>query len=173
MMNKNLLIALLAAMPVVAQDRPQLPEGAPEMPVFHKMERPQGQRPEMKGPQRGKHMERFDADKDGRISDAEREAMRAEFQKRGPKGPGFDKKGDRRRPHGERPEMGDAATDEFQKRGPKGPGFDKKGDRRRPHGERPEMGDAAKAEFQKRGPKGPEFGKEGEPRPFGPMPERN
>ena len=138
-MNKNLLIVLFAAMPVMAQERPQMPEGAPEMPAFHKMERPQGQRPEMKGPQRGKHMERFDADKDGRISDAEREAMRAEFQKRGPKGPGFDKKGDRRRPHGERPEMGDAA----------------------------------KAEFQKRGPKGPEFGKEGEPRPFGPMPERN
>ena len=32
-------------------------------------------------------MEKFDTDKDGKISDAEKEAIKAEFGKRCPKGP--------------------------------------------------------------------------------------
>ena len=127
-MNKLCLIAMVLAMPAFAQDAPQTkdmptpPEGmrpghwgaAGEMPSredFHK-----------------KMLEKFDVDKDGKLSDEEKAAMKAEMEKmraergdRGPKGP----RGERgeRGPKGPRGERGE--------RGPKGP----RGDR----GERPGM----------------------------------
>ena len=115
-MNKLCLIAMVLAMPAFAQDAPQ-PKDMPTP--------PEGMRPGHWGaagvmPSREdfhkKMLEKFDADKDGKLSDEEKAAMKAEMQKkraergaRGPKGP-----------RGERGE-----------RGPKGP----RGDR----GERPGM----------------------------------
>ena len=109
-MKKSLLIALFAAMPLMAQEAPQKPECAPQKPCCHKMVRPQRpqlteeQKAEMKAKfearkaeMKAKLMEKFDADKDGKISDAEKEAIKAEFAKRGgKKGPKFGKKGPRR-----------------------------------------------------------------------------
>ena len=48
-----------------------------------------------KAERKAKFMEKFDTDKDGQISDAEKEAIKAEFGKKGP-----------RRPHGPRPCFG-------------------------------------------------------------------
>ena len=109
-MKKSLLIALFAAMPLMAQEAPQKPECAPQKPCCHKMARPQRpqlteeQKAEMKAKfearkaeMKAKLMEKFDADKDGQLSDAEKEAIKAEFAKRGgKKGPKFGKKGPRR-----------------------------------------------------------------------------
>ena len=79
--------------------------------------RPQGPRPQLSEEQKAemkakfearvaemkaKLMEKFDADKDGQLSDAEKEAVKADFQKRGPKGPRCGAKHGRR-PHGQRP----------------------------------------------------------------------
>ena len=78
---------------------------------------PQGPRPQLseeqkaemkakfearKAEMKAKFMEKFDADKDGQLSDAEKEAVKADFQKRGPKGPRCGAKHGRR-PHGQRP----------------------------------------------------------------------
>ena len=85
---------------------------------------PQGPRPQLSEEQKAemkakfqarvaemkaKLMEKFDADKDGQLSDAEKEAVKADFQKharkfqkRGPKGPRCGAKHGRR-PHGQRP----------------------------------------------------------------------
>jgi hypothetical protein len=50
-----------------------------------------------KAEMKAKFMEKFDTDKDGKISDAEKAAIKAEFAKRGgKKGPKFGKKGQRR-----------------------------------------------------------------------------
>ena len=96
-MKKSLLIALFAAMPLMAQECPQKPECAPQHPCcFGKMHRPHGPRPQLTEEQKAemkakfearkaKFMEKFDADKDGQISDAEKEAIKAEFGKRGPR----------------------------------------------------------------------------------------
>ena len=102
-MKKSLLIALFAAMPLVAQECPQKPCCAPQKPCCMKMRRPQlteEQKAEMKAKfearkaeMKAKFMEKFDADKDGQLSDAEKEAAKAEFQKRAPK---CGKKGHRR-----------------------------------------------------------------------------
>ena len=81
-MKKSLLIALFAAMPIMAQDCPQKPECAPKKPCCMKMHR--GQRPqlteEQKAEMKAKFMEKFDADKDGQISDAEKAAIKAQFE---------------------------------------------------------------------------------------------
>ena len=104
-MKKSLLLALFVAMPLMAQEAaPQMPEGAPQMPAAPQMPEaapqmvmPHGPRPELteeqKAEMKAKFMEKFDADKDGQLSDAEKEAAKAEFQKRAPK---CGKKGHRR-----------------------------------------------------------------------------
>ena len=98
-MKKSLLLALFVAMPVMAQDAPQNPEVAPQQPAAApEMVRVEIVRPQLteeqkaqfeakKAEMKAKFMEKFDADKDGKISDAEKEAIKAEFAKRGPKGP--------------------------------------------------------------------------------------
>ncbi len=81
-MKKSLLIALFAAMPLMAQDCPQKPECAPKKPCCMKMHR--GHRPqlteEQKAEMKAKFMEKFDTDKDGQISDAEKAAIKAQFE---------------------------------------------------------------------------------------------
>ena len=81
-MKKSLLIALFAAMPLMAQDCPQKPECAPQKPCCMKMHR--GHRPqlteEQKAEMKAKFMEKFDTDKDGQISDAEKAAIKAQFE---------------------------------------------------------------------------------------------
>ncbi len=59
-MKKSLLIALFAAMPLMAQDFPQKPECAPQLTEEQKAEM----------------LAKFDADKDGQLSDEERKAAR-------------------------------------------------------------------------------------------------
>ena len=102
MMKKYLLVALMAAMPVMAQDCcPDKPECGPKhLGCFHKMHHPHGPRPQLSEEQKAemkakfearraemkaKFMEKFDADKDGKLSDAEKEAVKAEFKKNAPK----------------------------------------------------------------------------------------
>ena len=135
-MKKSLLVALFAAMPLLAQECPKMPECGKARPCCaKKMNRPQlseEQKAEMKAKfearkaemlakfdadkdgklsaderkaaheahkaeMKAKFMEKFDADKDGQLSDAEKEAVKAEFKKNAPK---FGKKGHRR--HGKR-----------------------------------------------------------------------
>ena len=182
-MKKSLLIALFAAMPLVAQECPQKPCCAPQKPCCMKMQRPQlteEQKAEMKAKfearkaeMKAKFMEKFDADKDGQLSDAEKEAAKAEFQKRGPKGPKCGKKGPRRPgccgkgPKGERPQLTEEQKAEmkakFEARKAEMKAkfmekFDADKDGQLSDAEK----EAAKAEFQKRGPK---CGKKGHRRP--------
>ena len=105
-MNKTLFIAVVAALPVFAQgEMPKtkdIPVPAPGM----EMPRHWGAAGEMpQAPGRDdfhkKMLEKFDADKDGQISDAEKEAMKAEMQKR------HGKKGERPGMDGKRPEKGE------------------------------------------------------------------
>ena len=132
-MKKSLLIVLFAAMPIMAQDCPQKPECAPKKPCcvkMHRVHRPQlteEQKAEMKAKfearqaeMKAKFMEKFDADKDGQLSDEEKAAAKAEFKKNAPK---------------------------FRKHGRKGPRFGKKGPRR-PHGPRPQLTEEQKAEMK-------------------------
>lgn len=92
-MKKTLIIALCAALPVFAQEEaPTAPQprhwgAAGEMPQMKKRE-------EMKR----KMLEKFDADKDGQLSDAEKEAIKAEMKGR------HGKRGER--PEGEMPKFG-------------------------------------------------------------------
>ena len=143
-MKKYLLIALLAAMPVMAQDRPEMPEFAPHAPgKFDKMARPEGQRPELT------------------------EEQKAEFRKHAPKAGKFDKMRPRR---GEGKDFGPRGPKrpEGKDFGPQGPrrgegkGFGPQG----PRGQRPELTEEQKAEMKAR------FGKKGEGfRPEGPRPD--
>ena len=104
-MKKSLFVALLAALPVFAQ--PEMPK-TKDIPVpAPGMEQPRhwGAAGEMPGrPSREdmqkKMLEKFDADKDGQLSDAEKEAIKA-----GMKGerPNF---GGKRGEKGKRPEFG-------------------------------------------------------------------
>ena len=99
-MKKTLLIALCAALPVFAQEEaPTAPQprhwgAAGEMPQMKNREEMQR-----------KMLEKFDADKDGQLSDAEKEAIKAEMKnrhgKRGERPQGMPKFGNKR---GERPE---------------------------------------------------------------------
>jgi Ca2+-binding EF-hand superfamily protein len=111
-MNKALFIPILAVLPVLAQE--DMPR-AKDIPVpAPGMEQPRywGAAGEMPG-RRGrkdfhkKMLEKFDVDKDGRLSDAEKEAMKADMQKRRAEGenrPGV--RGDRapKGPRAKRPE---------------------------------------------------------------------
>ena len=88
-MKKALFIALFAAMPIMAQECPKMPCFAGPKPCCKKMQRPQLSE-EKKAEMKAKFMEKFDADKDGQLSDAEKEAAKAEFKKNAPK---FQKRG--------------------------------------------------------------------------------
>ena len=189
-MKNTLLIALFAAMPLMAQDCPQKPECAPVKPCC-KMHCPHGPRPELTEEQKAemkakfearkaafeaKMLEKFDADKDGKLSDAEKEAIKAEFAKRGPKGPRCGKKGPRR-PHcgapcpmGPRPELTEEQKAEMKAKFMEK--FDTDKDGKISDAEK----EAIKAEFAKRGPKGPRCCKKAHRhhhcgRPHGPRPE--
>ena len=102
-MKNTIIVALFAALSVSAQDAAPQPRphwgAAGEMPAARKG------RPDM----HKRMLEKFDADKDGQLSEVEKEAMKAEFgKKRGERGPrpeGMEHPGNRRRPHNERPEM--------------------------------------------------------------------
>ncbi|MBR2125848.1 MAG: hypothetical protein IJ943_03845 [Akkermansia sp.] len=112
MLKKNtLIVALIAALPLSAQEQP--PQAPQPQPARH-----WGARGEMPAPRKDRAdmhkrmMEQFDTDKDGQLSEAEKEAMKAEFAKRRaekgarPSRPeGKEHPGNRRRPHSERPEM--------------------------------------------------------------------
>ena len=144
-MKKALLIALFAAMPIMAQECPKKPCCAPKKPCCMKMmQRPQlteEQKAEMKAKfeaRKAQFMEKFDTDKDGKISDAEKEAVKAEMKAK------FEaRKAERKAKFMEKfdtdkdGQISDAEKEaikaEFAKRGPK---CGKKGPRR-PHGPRP------------------------------------
>ena len=125
-MNKTLFVALLAALPVFAQ--PEMPK-TKDIPVpAPGMEQPRhwGAAGEMPGrPSREdmqkKMLEKFDADKDGQLSDAEKEAIKAGMKGKRPEFGG--KKGERPNFDGKRPEFGG-----------------KKGERPNFDGKRPEFG---------------------------------
>ena len=79
-MKKTLLVALFAAMPLLAQECPKMPECGKARPCCaKKMNRPQLSE-EQKAEMKAKFMEKFDADKDGQLSDAEKEAVKAEMK---------------------------------------------------------------------------------------------
>ena len=164
-MKKALLIALFAAMPIMAQECPQKPCCADKKPCcMKKMQRPQlteEQKAEMKAKfeakkaeRKAKFMEKFDTDKDGQISDAEKEAIKAEFAKRGPKGPKFGKKGPRR-PHGPRPQLTEEQKAEMKAKFMEK--FDTDKDGKISDAEK----EAIKAEFKKNAPKFRKHGRHG------------
>ena len=168
-MKKSLLIALFAAMPLVAQECPQKPCCAPQKPCCMKMQRPQLTE-EQKAEMKAKFMEKFDADKDGQLSDAEKEAAKAEFQKRGPK---FGKRGHRRPgccgkgPKGQRPQLTEEQKAEMKakfeaRKAEMKAKFMEKFDADKDGQISDAEKEAAKAEFQKRAPK---CGKKGHRRP--------
>ncbi|MEE1265755.1 MAG: hypothetical protein UHH87_05660 [Akkermansia sp.] len=209
-MKKSLLVALFAAMPLLAQECPKMPECGKARPCCaKKMNRPQlseEQKAEMKAKfearkaemlakfdadkdgklsaderkaaheahkaeMKAKFMEKFDADKDGQLSDAEKEAVKAEFKKNAPK---FGKKGHRR--HGkrfQRPQLSEEQKAEMKAKFMEK--FDADKDGKLSDAEK----EAAKAEFEKNAPKfrkGPRrggkcCGKKGPRRPHGPRPE--
>ena len=156
-MKKALLIALFAAMPIMAQECPKMPEGAPKKPCcMKKMQRPQLSE-EKKAEMKAKFMEKFDADKDGKLSDAEKEAIKAEMKakfeaRRSEMKAKFMEKFDADKDGQLSDAEKEAAKAEFEKRGPKGPRCGKKGPRR-PHcgapcakGQRPQLSEEQKAE---------------------------
>ena len=125
--NITIIMALVAALPTLAQ------ESAPHWGAAGKMPAREG-RPDM----HQRILEKFDADKDGKLSDTEREAMKAEFGKRGQRpagmggkfGPRPEGKNDKRAPRSEGMEG---------KFGPRPEGKDRKfGPRRHRRGQRPE-----------------------------------
>ncbi|MDO5449783.1 MAG: EF-hand domain-containing protein, partial [Akkermansia sp.] len=86
-MKKYILIAALASLPLFAQDAPENTPAAPQqggqpgMPGMHGQRVQRGQRGGMKrgqwNPEQNKElMEKFDTDKDGKLSDEEKKAMR-------------------------------------------------------------------------------------------------
>ena len=111
-MNKTLFIAMLAALPVFAQQ--EMPK-TKDIPVpAPGMEQPRhwgaaGEMPGRKGREdfHKQMLEKYDVDKDGQLSETEKEAMKADMEKRRAEGknrPGV--RGDRKPngPRGERPE---------------------------------------------------------------------
>ncbi len=105
MIKNTIIAALIAAMPVLAQDTPQPRHwGAGGMMPGREMS--EEDRAAMREEMQRRMMERFDTDKDGQISAEERAAAHAEMNNRRPQGPeGNVHPGNRRRPHSERPEM--------------------------------------------------------------------
>jgi len=104
-MHKTLLLAVVAALPVLAQGE------APEPRDFAEQPRHWGAAGEMPNrPNRAdfhkKMLEKYDADKDGQLSDAEKEAMKTDMEKRRAEGkncPGVRDDRNPKAPHGERP----------------------------------------------------------------------
>lgn len=106
MLKKNtLIVALIAALPVLAQEEAPQPGNtpAPHWGAAGEMPRRQPNRPDM----HKRMLEKFDADKDGQLSDIEKDAMKAAFGKRASRPNGMENMhpGNRRRPHSERPAM--------------------------------------------------------------------
>ena len=150
-MKKALLIALFAAMPIMAQECPKMPCFAGPKPCCKKMQRPQLSE-EKKAEMKAKFMEKFDADKDGQLSDAEKEAAKAEMKakfeaRRAEMKAKFMEKFDADKDGQLSDAEKEAAKAQFQKRGPKGPRCGKKGPRR-PHGPRPQLSEEQKAEMK-------------------------
>ena len=149
-MKKSLLFALLAVMPVLAQECPNKPACC-----FGKMNRPQlseEQKAEMKAKfeaRKAEMLAKFDADKDGKLSDDERKAafearkaeMKARFMEK------FDADKDGQLSDAEK----EAVKAEFEKNAPK---FHKRGHRgpkpccRHHRGQRPQLSEEQKAEMK-------------------------
>ena len=100
-MKTSLILAVVSALPLLAQEpapqqeTPAAPQGeqAPSQGMHrnrgHHMQGPRGQHRGMMNPEQQKQMlEKFDADKDGKLSEEERKAMREEFMKNRPQMPG-------------------------------------------------------------------------------------
>ena len=134
MLKNTLIVALIATLPALAQ------EEAPQFPTAPAQQAPhwgaRGQMPNRpQGDMHKRMLDKFDADKDGQLNEAEQKSMKDEMQKmrgqRGQRPEGFQpgKRGER--PEGFQPGM----------RGERHEGFEgaKAGNRRRPHSERPEM----------------------------------
>ena len=136
--NITIIMALAAALPSLAQ------EAAPHWGAAGQMPSREG-RPDM----HQRMLEKFDADKDGKLSDVEKEAMKAEFGKRGQRPAGMN---DKRapRPEGMEGKFGPRPEGKNDKRaprpegmegkfGPRPEGKDRKfGPRRHRRGQRPE-----------------------------------
>ena len=95
-MKTSLIIAIVSSLPLLAQE-PAAPQGdqpQAESQGMHRhhgrhMQGPRGPRRGMMDPEQQKQMlEKFDTDKDGKLSDEERKAMREEFMKNRPQMPG-------------------------------------------------------------------------------------
>ena len=155
MLKNTLIAALIATLPALAQ------EEAPQLPAAPAQKAPHwGARGEMPNrPQGDMHkrmLDKFDADKDGQLNEAEKNSMKAEMEKmrgqRGQRPEGFQpgKRGQRpegfqpgkrgQRPEGFQPGKRGEMPEGFQP-GKPGEGFEgaMPGNRRRPHNERPEM----------------------------------
>lgn len=111
-MNKTLFVAILSALPVFAQQESPVTKEMPAPAPGMEQPRHWGAAGEMPGRAdrkdfHKKMLERFDADKDGQLSDTEKEAMKAEMKKRHDgKRPGHGKRGERG-PKGPREERGE------------------------------------------------------------------
>lgn len=106
MLKKNtLIVALIAALPVLAQEEAPQPKNmpAPHWGAAGEMPRRLPNRADM----HQRMLEKYDADKDGQLNDIEKEAMKAAFGKRASRPEGMENvhPGNRRRPHSERPAM--------------------------------------------------------------------
>ena len=100
-MKTSLIIAIVTSLPLLAQEpapQPEAPAPAPQGEQaqgqgMHRghgrhMQGPRGQHRGMMNPEQQKQMlEKFDADKDGKLSEEEHKAMREEFMKNRPQGP--------------------------------------------------------------------------------------
>ena len=105
-MKTSLVIAIVSALPLLAQEpapqeAPAAPQGdQPQAQGMHRhrgqhMQGPRGQHRGMMNPEQRKQiLEKFDTDKDGKLSEEERKAAREEFMKNRPQMP------DRRGGHG-------------------------------------------------------------------------
>ena len=178
MLKKNtLIVALIAALPALAQETaPQQP--GPRAPHWGAA----GEMPGRKGREdfHKQMLEKFDADKDGQLSETEKEAMKADMEKHRAEGknrPGV--RGDRnpKGPHGERPEgmrpegkqrpegMQRPSREDMQKKMLEKFDADKDGqlsdaEKEAMKAARPQRG--GKGQGKGRGPKGPRGNKRGE-----------
>lgn len=98
-MKTSLIIAIVSSLPLLAQEpapapQPEAPTPAPQgeqaQPQGQGMHRGHGRphRVMMNPEQRKQMLEKFDTDKDGKLSDEERKAAREEFMKNHPQMPG-------------------------------------------------------------------------------------
>ena len=96
-MKTSLIIAIVTSLPLLAQEpapQPEAPAPAPQgeqaQPQGQGMHRGHGRphRVMMNPEQRKQMLEKFDTDKDGKLSDEERKAAREEFMKNHPQMPG-------------------------------------------------------------------------------------